>query len=126
MIRYKECFLAPVSVDNPGLMIHIVMEYADAGDLGNHIKRQKEEAKTYFPEKKVRNWLVQLALALRYLHTKVRVLHRDIKPQNICIDYFNQIKIIDFGISRRYVIDDVFLPENSQVDYVEFIGSPIY
>ena len=100
VIRYKECFLAPVSVDNPGLMIHIVMEYADAGDLGNHIKRQKEEAKTYFPEKKVRNWLVQLALALRYLHTKVRVLHRDIKPQNIFMTSTNLLKLGDFGVSK--------------------------
>jgi len=100
VIRYKECFLAPISNENPALMIHIVMEYADAGDLGNHIKRQKEEMKTFFAESQVRNWMVQLALALRYLHTKVRVLHRDIKPQNIFMSSTNLLKLGDFGVSK--------------------------
>jgi len=100
VIRYKECFLEPASVNNPGLMINIVMEYADAGDLGYHIKRQKEEVKTFFLEKEVRNWLVQLTLALRYLHTKVRVLHRDIKTQNIFMTSNNLLKLGDFGVSK--------------------------
>jgi calcium-dependent protein kinase len=40
--------------------------------------------------------------ALKYLH-KEKVTHRDIKPDNILYDPFSQaIKIIDFGISRRY------------------------
>ena len=60
------------------------MEYADAGDLQSHIKRQKDEVKTPFTENQVRNWLVQLALALQYLH-KIRVMHRDIKTQNVFI-----------------------------------------
>ena len=76
------------------------MEYADAGDLGHHIKRQKEVEKKLFPEKQVRNWLVQINLALRYLHTKVRVLHRDIKPQNIFMTRNNLLKLGDFGISK--------------------------
>ena len=106
VIRYKECFLAPISNENPALMIHIVMEYADAGDLGNHIKRQKEEMKTFFAESQVRNWMVQLALALRYLHTKVRVLHRDIKPQNIFMSSTNLLKLGDFGVSKILRWDD--------------------
>jgi len=76
------------------------MEYADAGDLGHHIKRQKEVEKKLFSEKQVRNWLVQITLALRYLHTKVRVLHRDIKPQNIFMTSNNLLKLGDFGISK--------------------------
>ncbi len=41
VIRYKECFLAPISNENPALMIHIVMEYADAGDLGKEGSRME-------------------------------------------------------------------------------------
>lgn len=108
VIRYKECFLEPASADNPGLIINIVMEFADAGDLGNHIKRQKEEKKTHFEEKEVRNWLVQLTLALRYLHTKVRVLHRDIKSHNIFMTSNNLLKLGDFGISKLLSADNDF------------------
>ena len=76
------------------------MEYADAGDLCNHIKKQKEDVKSFFPEKQVRNWLVQLCLALKYLHTKVRVLHRDIKPSNIFMTSMKLLKLGDFGVSK--------------------------
>lgn len=44
-----------------------------------------------------------LAQALSYIHTKeVRVKHKDIKPENIVIDHFEQPIITDFNISKRY------------------------
>ena len=57
IIRYKEYFSAPA----PGgcLVLSIVMEYADAGDLHAHIKRQRDVKKTYFNEPQVRQWIVQ-------------------------------------------------------------------
>ena len=86
VIRYKNCFITTETQcdqANPSaqLIVHIVMEYADAGDMNVHIKRQRE-VQLFFAEAQVRNWLVQLSLALQYLH-KIRVMHRDIKTQNI-------------------------------------------
>lgn len=37
--------------------------------------------------------------ALHYLHTQLRVIHRDVKPSNILISRSGQVKICDFGIS---------------------------
>lgn len=37
--------------------------------------------------------------ALHYLHTQLRVIHRDVKPSNILINRSGQVKICDFGIS---------------------------
>ena len=101
VIRYKECFLGQESALNPGgtLLVHIVMEYADAGDLSGHIKRQREEVKTPFPENQVRNWLVQLGLALQHLH-KMRIMHRDLKPANVFMTSTKLLKLGDFGVSK--------------------------
>lgn len=45
----------------------------------------------------------QLTEGLAYLHTQ-RILHRDIKPQNLLVDKEGHIKIADFGLSRCFSI----------------------
>lgn len=37
--------------------------------------------------------------ALKYLHSELKVIHRDVKPSNILINRQGQVKICDFGIS---------------------------
>lgn len=45
----------------------------------------------------------QLFDGLAYLHSH-RILHRDLKPQNILIDHEGHIKLADFGLSRCFMI----------------------
>ncbi|XP_014248580.1 dual specificity mitogen-activated protein kinase kinase 6 [Cimex lectularius] len=44
--------------------------------------------------------------ALHYLHTKLKVIHRDVKPSNILINRRGEVKMCDFGISG-YLVDSV-------------------
>lgn len=45
-----------------------------------------------------------LAQALSYIHTtRILVKHKDVKPENIVIDHFEQPVITDFNISKRYM-----------------------
>jgi len=44
--------------------------------------------------------------ALNYLHTKLQVIHRDVKPSNILINRDGDVKMCDFGISG-YLINSV-------------------
>lgn len=46
---------------------------------------------------------VSVVNALHYLHTKLRVIHRDVKPSNILINRQGQVKMCDFGISGNLV-----------------------
>ena len=52
------------------------------------------------PEYRVREIAGDLVSALHYLHSN-RVLHRDIKPQNILLDPSGKAKLCDFGFARN-------------------------
>lgn len=44
--------------------------------------------------------------ALHYLYSRLRVIHRDVKPSNILINRRGEVKMCDFGISG-YLVDSV-------------------
>jgi non-specific serine/threonine protein kinase/NIMA (never in mitosis gene a)-related kinase len=64
IVSYKDSFL---DKDN---YYNIVMIYCDGGDIYSKIKSQKKEN---FPEEDILNWLVQLCLALSYIHDKKNI-----------------------------------------------------
>ena len=68
VIRYKECFISGKTLDcaePTGLTYaHIVMEFADEGDLDQHIKHQRDVIKQPFQESLVRNWLGKQSILL--------------------------------------------------------------
>ena len=72
----------------------IVMEYI-CGDLLSFIRKRNKlneySAKIIFK---------QIIEGLKYIHKK-KIIHRDIKLDNILIDLTNTIKICDFGVSRK-------------------------
>ena len=94
----------------------IVMEYADGGDLAKRIEVQAA-SKSPFREEQVLDWFVQICLALKHAHDR-KVLHRDLKPQNVFLSATNTIKLGDFGISREL---------SSQTEEAKtFVGTPYY
>ncbi|KAI7808250.1 hypothetical protein IRJ41_000458 [Triplophysa rosa] len=77
--------------------LYILMEYCDAGDLMNRIHMQRGRV---FTEQQIIHWFVQICLGLKHIHDR-KVLHRDIKSQNIFLtDGGQKVKLGDFGIAR--------------------------
>jgi len=62
------------------------------------IKKGIEED-IYFPERKIWEYIHQIASALAHMHEK-RIMHRDLKPANIFIDSQSNLKVGDLGLSR--------------------------
>ncbi|XP_058888050.1 striated muscle-specific serine/threonine-protein kinase-like isoform X6 [Acipenser ruthenus] len=54
-----------------------------------------------YSEDDVVGYIVQILQGLEYLHGR-RILHLDIKPDNIIVTYMNVVKIIDFGSSQTF------------------------
>lgn len=46
-------------------------------------------------------YLVQILQAVEYLHNH-RVLHLDLKPDNIMVTNLNAVKIVDFGSAQSF------------------------
>lgn len=64
----------------------------------NKIEFQKKISKL-MPENQLLDWFVQMALAIKHIHDN-KILHRDLKTQNIFMTSTGEIKIGDFGIAR--------------------------
>ena len=48
---------------------------------------------------------VEIFKALKFIHDR-KYIHRDIKPANFCMgqdEYANNVYVIDYGLSKRYV-----------------------
>jgi serine/threonine protein kinase len=59
------------------------------------------------PEERVRFYGKQILSAMLYLHEN-RVLHRDLKPQNILLQD-DKIKLCDFGFAKKMSASTNFL-----------------
>lgn len=73
----------------------IVMDYADGGDLQKYLKNTKK----YLKEDLILNWFTQICLAMKHVHDR-KILHRDLKSQNIFLTKSEFVKLGDFGIAR--------------------------
>ncbi len=74
-------------------MNYIVMEYVEGTDLKDYIR----QSGALHPIEAVRI-MMQIVSAIAAAHQN-RIIHRDIKPQNILIDREGNVKITDFGIA---------------------------
>ncbi|XP_059148031.1 testis-specific serine/threonine-protein kinase 1-like [Physella acuta] len=76
--------------------VYIVMEHAGHGDLLEYIKLRGA-----IPEDRSRVMFRQIVDAVSYLHG-IQIAHRDLKCENLLLDYQNNIKVSDFGFSRYF------------------------
>ncbi len=73
-------------------MPFLVMEYAAHGTL-----RQRHPKGTKLPLDLILPYVQQVALALQYTHDQ-RLIHRDVKPENLLLSSHDQVLLSDFGL----------------------------
>jgi calcium-dependent protein kinase len=107
IVKYYETY-------NDEKFFHIIMEYCTGGELFEKVIK-----KTLFDEESVRSILFKISSAIHHCHS-IDIVHRDLKPENILFENnseFSDIKIIDFGLSRKIFSGD---------DLKSIVGSPFY
>lgn len=78
---------------------YILMEYVPCGDLLYHMKIEKKSmSEGRLSEEKAKFMCACLVIAISHIHDK-KIIHRDIKPDNIMIDDEGYPKIVDFGVA---------------------------
>ena len=78
---------------------YIAMEYIDGYSLKSLLGKEG-----MIPEQQAIRYIRQIGEALQFVHEK-SILHLDVKPSNILIDKQGNARLIDFGVSKRYDIE---------------------
>lgn len=77
----------------------IVMQYVEGKTLSDLLENET------FSIRRALKIIAQIAEAIRDAHTN-GIIHRDIKPANIIVSLGNQIKVLDFGLAKRFNPED--------------------
>lgn len=91
IIGFKEMF---VTKDNK---LCTVLDLATNGDLYHKLQDLKASNKS-LSEEQILLLIVQLTLSIKYCHD-LKIIHRDIKSQNILLDKNDNVLLADFGIA---------------------------
>lgn len=75
----------------------IILEYCSGGDLYGLI-----EADQKLPEDTVKKLTYELLEGLSYLHS-LGIIFGDLKPSNVLMNEYSNLKLCDFGLAKRIV-----------------------
>lgn len=78
--------------------LHMIFEFLDYD-----LKKYLDQNNGPLHPNLVKSYLYQMLDGIAYCHSK-RILHRDLKPQNLLIDRNGHIKLADFGLARAFGI----------------------
>ncbi|KAF6749573.1 CAMK/CAMKL/Kin4 protein kinase [Ephemerocybe angulata] len=76
--------------------IGIILEYASGGELFDHILAHR-----YLREKDAAKLFSQLISGVWYIHQK-KIVHRDLKLENLLLDRHRNVIITDFGFANKF------------------------
>lgn len=91
----------------------LIMEYAPGGTLRDCYPKGSK-----LPAETIDRYVQQLASALQYAHDH-RIIHRDVKPENMLVRRDGTVCLSDFGIAK-------ILEHNSFKSVPRRIGTPVY
>jgi len=80
--------------------LYFVLEFVNGGEMFTHIQKQKKHR---FDEEQTRFFAAETVLAFEYLHN-LDIIFRDLKPENMLIDFRGHVRVTDFGFAKR--VDD--------------------
>ena len=75
--------------------LYLIMDYLSGGDLRFHLSHRKS---SLFTEAQTKFFLSNIIISLEFIHSK-KIIHRDVKPENLLLDINGYLRLTDFGIA---------------------------
>ena len=80
--------------------LYLVMDLLPGGNLRYHLCLKRR-----FNERQNKFLIGCILVGLEYIHSQC-ILHRDIKPENLVFDSNGYLRITDFGIAKKYIVNN--------------------
>ncbi|KAK0846372.1 hypothetical protein LTS02_014926 [Friedmanniomyces endolithicus] len=97
--------------------LYLILEYAQGGELFHHLAMER-----MFSEEVAAFYMAEMVLALEHLHHNVRVIYRDLKPENCLLDAEGHLLLTDFGLSKVALEDE---RANSILGTIEYMAPEV-
>ena len=102
---------------------YLTLEHVNGQDLRQHVKQNGP-----VNEAIVLDWSVQIVKMLKYLHEQdPPIIHRDLSPDNLVLNYTGDIVLIDFGAANEFLgtATGTFIGKHAFISPEQFRGKAV-
>ncbi|CAK69956.1 unnamed protein product (macronuclear) [Paramecium tetraurelia] len=116
LIRSKNPFVVKLKYSfQTDQKLYLVMELVTGGQLSKILSKYYQNRLT---QVQAQFCAAEVVLGLEYIHETLKVVYRDLKPDNILITQDGHLKLTDFGLSKQY--------DKQDMKFFTFVGTPEY
>lgn len=97
---------------------YIMTELCENGNLDGFLQEQVIAKKKRLEDWRIWKIIVELSLALRFIHDSCHIVHLDLKPANVMITFEGNLKLGDFGMATHLPLEDKSFENEGDREYI--------
>lgn len=107
---------------------YVMSDYYENGNLNKFLNEQIIAKNKRLDEWRIWKIIVELSLALRFIHDTCQMVHLDLKPANVMITFEGTLKLVDFGMATHLPLENQAFENEGDREYIapEIISDSIY
>ncbi|QLG71540.1 hypothetical protein HG535_0B05840 [Zygotorulaspora mrakii] len=124
----KEYVIDFISSWNHQTSFYVMTEFCENGNLDIFLREQIIARQVRLEDWRIWKIIVELSLALRFIHDSCHIAHLDLKPANVLITFEGNLKLGDFGMATHLPLEDQSFENEGDREYIapEIISECVY